>query len=174
MLLFRKSTLEDMDAMMEIVDAGKALLRSQGIDQWQKGYPNRELLVQDVQDGIGYVVEEDGRVVAMCAVTFTDEASYHTLRDGSWLTPDDSVYATIHRGAVARDCQGRGLPAFLFSSVADMARARNVKSVRADTHMENLAMQKALAKSGFIRCGIITLLGGSEDGDLRVGYELMA
>ena len=75
MLLFKKSTLEDIDTMMEIVDAGKALLRSQGIDQWHKGYPNRELLVQDVQDGIGYVVEEDGRVVAMCAVTFTDEAS---------------------------------------------------------------------------------------------------
>lgn len=173
MLAFRKSRLEDIDRMMEIVTDGQELLRSQGIDQWQKGYPNRELLISDVQEGIGYVVTDDERVVAMCAVTFTDEESYHVVEDGSWLTPDDAVYATVHRGAVARDSRGRGLTTFLFQSVADLARKAGVKSVRADTHPDNPGMNRSMQKAGFVRCGNITLIGGTEDGDPRVAYELM-
>ncbi len=173
MLAFRKSTLADIDRMMEIVDAGKALLKSMGLDQWQKGYPNRELLVSDVHAGIGYVVTDDERVVAMCAVTFTDEESYHVVEDGQWLTPNDSVYATIHRGAVARDSQGRGLTTFLFDSVAELARANDVKSIRADTHPGNVGMNRSLQKAGFTRCGIIHICGGTEDGDPRVAYEIL-
>ena len=173
MLAFRKSTLADIDRMMEVVTGAQELLRSQGIDQWQKGYPNRELLISDVHEGIGYVVTEDDRVVAMCAVTFTDEESYHTIEGGQWLTPNDSVYATVHRGAVARDSQGKGLTTFLFQSVADLTRAAGVKSLRADTHPDNPGMNRSLQKAGFVRCGMITLVGGSEDGDPRVAYELM-
>lgn len=171
MRVFRRSTLEDIDEMMTIVTDGQALLKSQGIDQWQKGYPNRELLVEDVREGIGYVVEDEDRIAAMCAVTFTDEESYRNLDEGTWLTPEGGVYATIHRGAVARACQGQGYPAFLFSEVGKLAEAKGVRSVRADTHPENRAMQKALEKSGFVRCGVLTLIGGSEDGDRRLAYE---
>ena len=32
-------------------------------------------------------------------------------------------------------------------------------------------MQRALEKSGYLRCGTLRLLGGSEDGDLRVGFQ---
>jgi RimJ/RimL family protein N-acetyltransferase len=171
MPVFRKSSLDDIDAMMDIVTDAKALLASQGIDQWQKGYPNRELLISDVQEGIGYVITEEDRVVAMCAITFTDEASYRTIRDGKWLTDDDSLYATVHRGAVALDYHGKGYPAILFAETAKLAASQGAASVRADTHPQNIAMQKALEKSGFTRCGILTLVGGSEDGDLRIGYE---
>ncbi|MCI8513958.1 MAG: GNAT family N-acetyltransferase [Lachnospiraceae bacterium] len=171
MRVFRKSTPEDIEAMMTIVTDGQALLKSRGIDQWQKGYPNRDLLIADVREGIGYVVTEEERVAAMCAVTFTDEESYRKLDEGAWLTPDGSLYATIHRGAVARACQGKGYPSFLFSEVGKLAKARGAESVRADTHPQNIAMQKALEKAGFVRCGVLTLIGGSEDGDLRIGYE---
>ena len=41
---------------------GRALLKSRGISQWQTGsYPDRPLFEQDVQEGIGYVVCEEGR-----------------------------------------------------------------------------------------------------------------
>lgn len=171
MRVFRKSTLEDIDEMMAIVADGQALLKSQGIDQWQKGYPNRELLLEDVREGIGYVAADGERIAAMCAVTFTEEESYRRLDEGAWLTPEGSVYATVHRGAVAKACRGQGYPAFLFSEVGKLAEERGVRSVRADTHPQNLAMQKALEKSGFVRCGLLTLIGGSEAGDPRLAYE---
>lgn len=173
MPVFRKSTLQDIDEMMEIVDSGKELLKGQGIDQWQKGYPNRELLVSDVREGIGYVIEDAGSVVGVCAVTFTDEEAYRGIRNGAWLTPDTGVYATIHRGAIAEKSRGQGLTGFLFASVENMARKKGAVSMRADTHPENAGMQRSLEKAGFIRCGEIILSGGPEDGDMRVAYEKM-
>lgn len=171
MLVFRHSAMEDIDAMMDVVEAGKELLYSLGIDQWQKGYPNRELLISDVKEGIGYVITDGGRIAGICAVTFTDEEAYRGIR-GAWLTPDTCLYATIHRGAIARSCQGKGLTGFLFSSVADMAREHGAVSLRADTHPENIGMQRSLEKAGFVRCGEIVIIGGPEDGDIRVAYEM--
>lgn len=171
MLIFRKSTYNDMDVMESIINSGKELLRSKGIDQWQKGYPNREQLIADAEAGIGYVAELDGRVVGVCMVMSTEELSYRTIREGEWMTAADSGYVTVHRCAVAPDCRGQGVIGFIFRSAMDMARAIGAPSVRLDTHLENLTMQHALEKNGFTRCGIVNLVGGAEDGCLRVGYE---
>ena len=80
-------------------------------------------------------------------------------------------YATVHRAAVARRHQGRQIPAFLFNSAADLARQSGCLSLRADTHPDNLAMQRSLQKAGFEKCGVLTLLSGDEAGDIRWGYE---
>lgn len=171
MLTFRKSTYEDIDTMESIINDGKELLRSKGIDQWQKGYPNRAQLIEDAEKGIGYVAELDGRIVGVCMVMFTEELSYRTIRDGQWMTAQDSGYVTVHRCAVAADCRGQGVIGFIFRSALEMARTNGAPSVRLDTHLENLTMQHALEKNGFTRCGIVSLVGGAEDGCLRVGYE---
>ena len=172
MFVFRKSTLADIDEMVRIAEAARALLKSRGVAQWQRGtYPDRALFVQDVAEGIGYVVSEGPAVVAICAVTLTEEAAYRDLFDGAWLTADGALYATIHRGAVAPEHQGRRIPKFLFDAAADLAREKGAVSLRADTHPDNAAMQRALERAGFQRCGKLILLRGDERGDLRYGYE---
>jgi RimJ/RimL family protein N-acetyltransferase len=53
----------------------------------------------------------------------------------------------------------------------EMAQAKGFHSMRIDTHPDNLPMQRALSKAGFVYCGQIILKGGAEDGDLRVAFE---
>ena len=172
MCVFRKSTINDIDSIVQIANDAKELLKSNGINQWQRGtYPDRQLFIQDIEDGIGYVVEEEDEVVAICAVTFTEEASYRHLVSGSWQTSDDDIYATIHRAAVAREHQGRGITKFLFNAVAELAVEEGAVSVRADTHPDNGAMNRALEKAGFHKCGEFYIQEGDEAGDLRYGYE---
>lgn len=145
MFEFRRSTPADIDRMGEIAQEGKALLKERGISQWARGnYPSRELFEQDMKDGIGYVVAEGDEPVAVCAVTLTEEACYNELRDGQWLTPVHCLYATVHRGAVARKHQGRGVTQVLFAGAAELARQAGAVSVRADTHPDNIAMQRSL------------------------------
>lgn len=73
MLVFRKSTPADLEAMVQIASDGKAFLKRCGVSQWQKGaYPCAEDFARDMDLDIGYVVEEDGRVIAACAVTDDD------------------------------------------------------------------------------------------------------
>lgn len=174
MVTFRKSKLEDIDQMVRIADDGKAFLKSQGINQWQRGtYPDRDLFIQDVGDGIGYVLSDGDEVLAVCAVTFTDEESYRNLTSGKWMTADEAKYATIHRGAVAMERHGEHLSTRLFEAVAEMAKGECAVSVRADTHPENVIMQGALKRAGFQMCGEFYILEGDEAGDLRYGYELL-
>ena len=169
---FRRSTVADIDPIVRIAEAGKEFLRARGVSQWQRGtYPDRDLFLRDIRDGIGYVVSEGDSVLAVCAVTGTDEVSYRALRSGRWLSPPNVRYATIHRCAVAPERRGEGIAGFVFASVLDMARRNGWASVRIDTHPDNAAMQAALGKAGFSRCGELVLLDGDECGDLRFGYE---
>lgn len=172
MIVFRKSTHADTEQMGRIADEGKALLRERGISQWQKGtYPDKALFDADVDNGIGYVLADGDEVLAVCAVTFTDEASYRKLDTGAWLTPNDQVYATVHRGAVSRAHQGKKLTTLLFDGCAELAREHGVKSLRADTHPDNIAMQRSMERAGFVKCGTLTLADGAEAGDERLAYE---
>ena len=166
---FRKSTFNDIDEMMSIVNDAKSLLKNQNIDQWQSGYPNRPLLEQDVYDGIGYVLCDDSKILGMCAITFGADESYAEI-SGDWKTNGDN-YAVVHRMAVAKDSHGRGLGVTIYKEAEKLACAQQMKSIRADTHQENIAMQKTMFKSGFEPCGIIHIKGGEENGHPRLAME---
>ena len=169
---FRQSQTEDLDQIVRIAEDAKAFLRANGVSQWQRGsYPDRALFASDIENGIGYVMADGGRVCAVCAVTFGDEPSYRHLVKGAWLTGDEAAYATIHRSAVASECRGQGVAGRLFASVCDLAAGRGVGSVRVDTHPDNTAMRSALEKAGFVPCGELILDRCEEAGDPRIGYE---
>lgn len=156
--------------MMIIVNDAKALLKSQNINQWQTGYPNQPLLEQDIREGIGFVLETDGEIAGMCAVTFGAEECYNKIENGSWLTEGEN-YAVVHRMAVGSNYHRQNLPAVMFAEIEKKALKNNAKSMRADTHPENPAMQRTLLKQGFEFCGKIHLIGGEEDGQERIGFE---
>ena len=169
---FRQSQTEDLDQIVRIAEDAKAFLQANGVSQWQRGsYPDRALFASDIENGIGYVMADGGRVCAVCAVTFGDEPSYRHLVKGAWLTGDEAAYATIHRSAVASECRGQGVAGRLFASVCDLAASRGVGSVRVDTHPDNTAMRSALERAGFVPCGELVLDRCEEAGDPRIGYE---
>lgn len=173
----RHTTSRDTDRIMEIVEGARAFLKSQGLDQWQKGYPDRAIFASDAQTGLGYVLEEDGQIQAVCAVTFTEDPSYVNIYGGRWLTGDADkngdppAYAAIHRMAVDPALRGQGTAGKLFACVFSLAKKEGMGSIRIDTHEGNLPMQRALVKAGFTRCGTIRLCGGDEDGDPRIAFE---
>ena len=55
---FRKSTFDDVDRILEIIEKAKIELKKLGLDQWQNGYPNREVIENDIKLGISYVLED--------------------------------------------------------------------------------------------------------------------
>ena len=155
--------------MMNIVNDAKYLLKSQNINQWQSGYPNRTLLEQDVKDGIGYVLCEMNKIVGICAITFGADDSYQKI-EGTWKTQGYN-YAVVHRMAVASDSHGHGLGVLMYQEAEKLAKAQCATSIRADTHKENIAMQKTMLKFGFEPCGTIYIKGGEEDGHPRIAME---
>lgn len=151
-MIFRPAMPEDVPAIMTLVEAGVRRLAAMGVDQWQDGYPNRGRIEQDVAEGIGYVIEENDRVVAYGAVIFTGEEAYRAI-DGRWLT-DEENYVVVHRMCVAEEVVGHGFGRRFMEAAEQLSRGR-VQSFRVDTHADNRVMQSLLPRLGFTRCGII-------------------
>ena len=154
----RKAFASELDEIMALYDTGRRFMRASGnLNQWVGGYPDRELVRTDIEKGYSHVAGEGERLLAVFALIGGKDPTYARI-DGEWL--DDSPYHTIHRIAVAE--QGRGIAQQIFSWCA-----RESGALRADTHEDNLPMQRALTKFGFVYCGVIYL----ENGDPRRAYQ---
>ena len=159
---------EHLEEMCRITAEAKAQLRRLGLDQWQKGYPSREIWEEDIRNQMAWLAVEEGKVLGVFAFQTTQDVSYGEI-DGKWLT--DGAYASMHRVCVSEESKGKGVAGKMFAQGFAMAEKLGFGSVRIDTHPGNMPMQRALGKAGFLPCGTIHLKGGSEDGDARVAFE---
>lgn len=161
---FRTSTESDIAAILDIIRQAQEFFRSQGIDQWQNGYPNHEVIMQDIKNKESYVLEEDGKILATSMVTFKNQDAYDEIKGGNWLS--SGAYTTIHRIAVDNHYKGHGLATRIIEYIEELCLSNHIYSIKVDTHEQNIPMQKLLKKEGFVYCGIVAL----SDGD-RVAFE---
>jgi GNAT superfamily N-acetyltransferase len=167
---YRLAQPADLDRIMQIVADAQRFMAESGLDQWQDGYPQRELFVQDIEQDACRVCEADGRIAGMISLFFAAEADYAVVEGGNWLL-GDIPYAAFHRVAVGADCRGGGIASRLISYCESLAREKGVKSLRGDTHRDNKAMRAMLEKNGFVHCGTIYLNGVRSETTARVCYE---
>lgn len=155
----RKTDDADLFAIGEIYESAKRFMRESGNpNQWNSGTPNIETARADMEAGVGYVVVEDGEILATFMFSQDGEPTYANIYEGNWI--NDAPYGVIHRIAVKE--QGKGIIGFCIDEC--FAKCQNL---RVDTHRDNLPMQRALTKRGFSYCGIIYL----ENGDERLAYQ---
>lgn len=158
-MTIRKTTAGEIPAVLAIYEEGRRYMRENGnLNQWSGGYPQKELIEDDVKRGVSYVVEDEGEIVCVFAMIEGPDPTYARIDYGRWL--NDNPYLVIHRIAVSR--HKKGIASFVFDYALSLC-----PDVRIDTHRDNIPMQKALGKNGFAYCGIIYL----ENGDERLAYH---
>ena len=162
--MIRLARIEDLNEIMEIVKDAKAFLKSQGVDQWQGDYPTSEVFIKDISNNNLYVYEEE-IIKGFIAIIKGIDVTYNKIYEGAWL--NDGEYVTIHRIAVKKEARNKNIATSLIDYTEHLATKDNIKSIRIDTHKENIPMQNMITKNGFIKCGIIYLL----DGNPRLAYE---
>ena len=69
---FRKTIIEDIKNVMQIIDDAKEYFRKNGIDQWQNGYPNSDVIYGDIKNNSSYVLESENRILATAMVSFEE------------------------------------------------------------------------------------------------------
>jgi len=152
----QRSTLQDIPAIMTIIDDAKELLASLHIDQWQNGYPNADQVENDIKNNESYiVVNDDNIVMATSMFTLRKEPTYKEVLDGNWLVDEDEVYGVIHRMAIKKEFRKLGLATFLFNEFHKQLKDQNIQSLKIDTHEDNIGMQSLIKKLGYKYCGII-------------------
>ena len=149
------STIENIPAIMEIINDAKELLASLKIDQWQNGYPNSEQVEQDILKGESYVViNDENQVIATSMFTTNPEPTYKVI-DGNWIIDESKIYGVIHRMAIKKEFRKFGLATFMFHEFHLQLLEKNIKSLKIDTHEENIGMQSLIKKLGYKYCGVI-------------------
>lgn len=161
----RKSVNEDINNIMQIIDEAKEALKEQGIDQWQNGYPNADVIRNDILNNDSYVFIKNNEIVATSAVSFDGEKTYDKIYDGNWISNDE--FAVIHRIAISNKYKGTGIASEIIKMIEAICLDKNVHSIKVDTHEFNMPMQKLLKKNDFKYCGVIYL----EDKSKRVAFE---
>ena len=160
---FRKATSTDIPSIWEIVKSAIARRKQDGSNQWQDGYPNPEVIAEDIEQGVGHVLMRDDEIVGYVAVLINDEPEYAKLK-GKWLTNDDFV--VYHRVAIAGKWLGQGLAKELLSHIEDFTREKGITSIKADTNFDNIAMLRLFEKLGYKYCGEVYFRGSP-----RKAYE---
>ena len=164
--MIRRATHEDIDSIMAIVRSAQLSLAELGIDQWQDGYPEREVILADIDQGIGYV-ECDERDVPQgyVAIVFDGEPAYEQIAVSDWHTANQ--YVVVHRICVSDGARRRGTALRLMRYAADLAMQMGIYAMRIDTHEGNVRMLAMLTKLGFEYCGKVVYEQSGE----RVAYD---
>lgn len=100
----RPAMVDDVPAMIAMLETGRELLAADGIDQWQNGTgPDVQSVTKDLMQGWGRVFCVRGQVAATAALIPGPDPNYDAIEDGSWDRTGNpgGAYATIHRVAVS-------------------------------------------------------------------------
>ena len=164
----RKTREQDVEALIALFDEARGTIAQLGIDQWQNGYPSREVVYDDLAKDRTYVVDVGEEICGTFVLVDDGEPLYDVIENGAWKTGNDSQdYVAIHRVAVSVRMRGKGISTAIVEYAASFARSLDRSSLRIDTHEGNVVMRRMLEKHGFVYCGVIHLANG----DPRVAYE---
>jgi hypothetical protein len=178
--------MRDYERIQRIYAHARALMAANGNPtQWGNTFPLESTVRRDIVEGRTMLLIDsaissaadggndgnvDGaktangmateRILAQFALCPGEDPTYCEI-DGSWL--DDDPYVTIHRIASS------GLAAHVAYDCIEWV-AKQYGNVRADTHPNNKAMQHVLERSGFARCGLISLPNRGDD-KIRIAYQ---
>lgn len=157
----RTAVSGDIAAIKALFCLVRDFMAEQGNPQWQDGYPYDDVVQNFVNGGNLRILEIGGKVAAVYSV-FDSDGEYDDIK-GRWLTDGEDVknknYLAVHTLAVSPLFRGQGLAKAAFREAEEEARLKCKNSIRMDTHIKNLPMQRLLSSQGFTYCGTIKSRG---------------
>lgn len=148
--IFRKAEETDIERIWQIIGQAKAQMQRLGSQQWDENYPAIEHIRQDIQDGNGYVICREDRVVAYGVISFEGEPVYKDI-EGKWS--NDLPYVIVHRLAIADEMKRQGMAKQFMLQAEEVSRKKGVYNFRVDTKYDNAYMLRLIDTLGFKYCG---------------------
>lgn len=132
---------------VKIGDKGRIIMQDRDNPQWDTGYPQIDLLVEDIKLGRLYFAYDDSNpseIIGMAV--FQKEKDREYEMETFWKLVDE--YICIHRLVSLK----KGIGKFIIAEGLKLAKEEG-KVVRIDTHPKNKPMQSLIRSFGFKECG---------------------
>ena len=154
----QKAVADDMPRIHEIYAHARRFMAAHGNpNQWGEDRPEEAQLWEDIRRGDLYTVASGGCIHGVFAFILGGDPTYARIYEGAWH--HTAPYGTIHRIA------GDGSGGILHACISYCEQV--IRHLRIDTHHDNIVMQNAVRKEGFLECGIIYIA----DGTPRIAYD---
>lgn len=160
MLQLRKAVQADYLPSALILESAKVRLFTDGIVQWDAGYTTPAYMQRDLENGLLYVAEQDGGIVAHITIIEDQEPQYH--KETSWRDQSGRP-CCIRRMAVDPTRWGQGIGAQVVNAAVETIRRMGYTSVRFDAFQKNPRLQKLVDRAGFQRIGVVQFSKGPYD-----------
>ncbi len=146
--MFRLATSKDIEQIVQLLNSAKRRMASDGLEQWadEDGYPNREVVVSDIEKQEMYIIERDQQVAGVCVIN-------DDFYDAYPVTIDKSLARTIHRVAVSEKYLGQGIGKTLYREAIAKSNELGFDIVVVDTYSKNTKMCNLIEASGFTSIG---------------------
>ncbi|PQC28803.1 GNAT family N-acetyltransferase [Enterococcus mundtii] len=152
-MYLRKTTLDDLPRVLQIIDQAAAYLAEQGLPQWQEDQkPSKERFIEDIERQESFVLIDEEDIVGTAALVAGIDPVYTAIA-GNWEGREP--YLSIHRVALDQNVRGKRLGKQLIEHLLTVATCQGIKDVRIDTFPTNHPMEKTIYSAGFHYCGMI-------------------
>ncbi len=151
-MTIRLATLEDIPAIMQLVDAVVPIMQASGNFQWDNTYPNAQVFENDIALNQLWVADVDGEIGGITAITTDQYAEYTQV---GWDITETAI--VTHRLAVSVNHRRQGIAEALLKQAEVVAQSRGIKILRVDTNSNNKATRLLFPKLGYEFAGEISL-----------------
>ena len=142
-------SINEIDNVMEIINDAKELLKHHSL-QWQQGYPNKEVMINDINNNFLYGYYFNNNLVGIVALIKGINPYYLNIYDGKWSLKPSEYDLVIHRIAVKKEYHHKNIGDSLIKYAIEYAKRNNCNSIKVDTHIKNEIMQNLLKQNNYI------------------------
>lgn len=152
--MIRRATLEDLRAIMEIIQDTVLDMNKEGNYQWNSSYPLETDFIKDIDKGDLFLEEENGEVLGFICLNMSEAEEYKELK---WDFEGESV--VIHRMAVNPKSRNKGVGSKLMKYAEEFALSHDISYIKTDTNEINIKMNNLFKKCGYKLFGKVQLKG---------------
>lgn len=132
-LLFRKGTLDDLEAITLLIHEAILHMEEQSIHQWDELYPTSDDFKADILASTLYVGILNGQLAVVYVLSQDYDAVYDT---GNWQRPNETFYV-IHRLCVSPHFQHQGIAKQTMAYIHKQTLSLGASSIRLDVYSQN-------------------------------------
>lgn len=154
-MTIRLARIDDLEVLHGIVQDATRRMVEQGIAQWDEIYPNKEIILQDIERQECSIIEQDGGAVGIIAINEDQPPEYAAV---TWTYAGRAL--VVHRLTIAPAHQRRGLATRLMDLAEDIAATRHYDCVRLDAFTRNPAAIALYERRGYKKAGIVRFRKG--------------
>ncbi|REE77721.1 ribosomal protein S18 acetylase RimI-like enzyme [Paenibacillus taihuensis] len=144
-------TKQDRKDLVQLYREITLSLSQAGIRQWDRFYPNRFVIEQDLKRGTVYGIRGGQRIIGAVVVDSQQSGKYARL---IWNDRTGKP-SCIHRLAVHPDYQGQGIGKRLLQFAEEHAREAGSSSIRLDVFTGNPGAVGMYRRAGYVEVGTI-------------------